>query len=124
MGTAEERMRILKMLEEGTITAEDATRLLQAVSAGRAANGGRTPTGREARWLRGRLDEAMTGLLTAAPDARWDPWSEGAADGAYAYDLGGGGVEFKDLALALGACASPWRNPAGAPLLDCGVLTE
>lgn len=61
MGTAEERMRILKMLEEGTITAEDATRLLQAVSAGRAANGGRTPTGREARWLRVRITDTLTG---------------------------------------------------------------
>ena len=57
MGTAEERMRILKMLEEGTITAEDATRLLQALSAGRAGNGGKTATGREARWLRVRITD-------------------------------------------------------------------
>ncbi len=53
-------MRILKMLEEGTITAEDATRLLQAVSAGRTG-GARTPTGREARWLRVRITDTITG---------------------------------------------------------------
>lgn len=61
MGTAEERMRILKMLEEGTITAEDATRLLQALSAGRAGNGSKTATGREARWLRVRITDTLTG---------------------------------------------------------------
>ena len=60
MGSTEERMRILKMLEEGTITAEDATRLLQALSAGRAA-GGKAPTGREARWLRVRITDTTTG---------------------------------------------------------------
>ncbi|GAB4572798.1 MAG: hypothetical protein Kow0077_13290 [Anaerolineae bacterium] len=59
MGTAEERMRILKMLEEGKITAEEATRLLQALSAGRR-DGGR-PTGREARWLRVRVTDTTTG---------------------------------------------------------------
>lgn len=61
MGTAEERMRILKMLEEGTISAEDATRLLQALTAGQSGNGGQSATGREARWLRVRITDTLTG---------------------------------------------------------------
>ena len=59
MGTAEERLRILKMLEEKTITAEEATKLLQALTASRGTNGGRTG-GREARWLRVRITDTTT----------------------------------------------------------------
>lgn len=60
MGTAEERMRILKMLEAGTITADEAARLLRAISAGRGGDGGRTVGGREARWLRVRITDTTT----------------------------------------------------------------
>lgn len=61
MGTAEERMRILKMLEEGTITADEAAKLLQALSTGsRASPGGRSVTGREPRWLRVRVTDMNT----------------------------------------------------------------
>lgn len=56
MGTAEERMRILKMLEEGTITADEATNLLQALNTG----GGPTAPEREARWLRVRITDMTT----------------------------------------------------------------
>lgn len=60
MGTAEERMRILKMLEAGTITADEASKLLRAISAGRAGDGGRAGGGREARWLRVRITDTAT----------------------------------------------------------------
>ncbi len=60
MGTSEERLRILKMLEEGTITADEAARLLQALSAGQKA-GGVKAGGREPRWLRVRITDMDTG---------------------------------------------------------------
>ncbi len=57
MGTAEERMRILKMLEEGTITPDEAASLLQAL--GSSAEGRKSPA-REARWLRVRITDLNT----------------------------------------------------------------
>ncbi len=59
MGTPEERLRILKMLEEGTITADEATRLLQALGAGRSP-AARATAGREPRWLRVRITDINT----------------------------------------------------------------
>lgn len=56
MGTAEERMRILKMLEEGTITPSEAANLLQALG----GSGGKKPSTREARWLRVRITDLNT----------------------------------------------------------------
>jgi hypothetical protein len=60
MGTAEERMRILKMLELGTITADEAAKLLQALGASTSRGGERAATGREARWLRVRITDTIT----------------------------------------------------------------
>jgi|YNPBryBLVA2012_1023415.scaffolds.fasta_scaffold17811_2 hypothetical protein len=61
MGTAEERLRVLKMLENGTITADEAAKLLQAIQSGRKeAPGGRPSTGREPRWLRVRITDTNT----------------------------------------------------------------
>jgi len=59
MGTSEERMRILKMLEEGTITADEAAKLLQAITTG-ATVSGRTNGGRAPRWLRVRITDTHT----------------------------------------------------------------
>ncbi len=54
MVTSEERMRILRMVEEGKLSPEEATRLLSALQQRPAAKGGKT---REAsgRWLRVRV---------------------------------------------------------------------
>ncbi|MCJ7513199.1 MAG: hypothetical protein MUO23_09560 [Anaerolineales bacterium] len=59
MATTEERMKILKMVEEGKITAEEAARLL----AGLARSDRRRVTGsqEEARWLRVRVTDIETG---------------------------------------------------------------
>ncbi|MBN1963298.1 MAG: hypothetical protein JW910_01545 [Anaerolineae bacterium] len=62
MGTAEERMRILKMLEEGTITAEEATKLLQALTTG-ARSAARAGSGRDPRWLRVRVTDTDSGQV-------------------------------------------------------------
>ncbi len=61
MVNSEERMRILKMIEEKQITAEEGARLLEALRAGRdATQGSETP---KARWLRVRVTDRATGRL-------------------------------------------------------------
>ena len=62
MSTTEERLRVLKMLEDGKISAEEATQLLQAItSGGKGAGSGRASSGREPRWLRVRITDTTTG---------------------------------------------------------------
>jgi len=59
MTTSEERMKILKMVSDGTITAEDAAKLLAAISKGskqEQAAGTSNP-----RWLRVRVTEVDSG---------------------------------------------------------------
>jgi hypothetical protein len=63
MATVEERLKILKMVEEGKISAEDGAKLLAALSESR-----RPPTpsasmglGGEARWFRVRVTDLATG---------------------------------------------------------------
>jgi hypothetical protein len=60
MTTAEERMRILQMIQEGKITAEEGARLLQALSKGRPAAPPPPPT-RDPRMLRVRITDLNTG---------------------------------------------------------------
>lgn len=60
MATPDERMKILRMLEEGKLTAEEASRLLKALAKGRAEprpDG----SGEVARWLRVRVSEMDSG---------------------------------------------------------------
>ena len=62
MATTEERLKILKMIEEGKVSAEDGARLLTALG----SNEGRSPTpaagaAGEARWLRIRVTDPATG---------------------------------------------------------------
>jgi hypothetical protein len=63
MATAEERMKILKMVEESKISAEDGAKLLAALNEGRkgagAAAGGPAPD--EPRWFRVRITDLATG---------------------------------------------------------------
>jgi hypothetical protein len=64
MATIEERMRILKMVEEGKISAQDGAKLLAALSEGRKPppQPGSPPGGAdEARWFRVRVTDIRTG---------------------------------------------------------------
>lgn len=61
MTTAEERMRILQMIQEGKITAEEGARLLQALSKGRPAAPPPPPPTRDPRMLRVRITDLNTG---------------------------------------------------------------
>jgi hypothetical protein len=67
MATVEERMKILKMVEEGKISAEDGAKLLAALAEGRKTSGGATPpaSGGEARWFRVRVTDLATGKTKA-----------------------------------------------------------
>lgn len=60
MTTAEERMRILQMIHEGKITAEEGARLLQALSSGRPPSPP-PPPARDPRMLRVRITDLNTG---------------------------------------------------------------
>ena len=67
MATAEERMRILKMIDEGKINAEEGARLLSALSEGRRGSNPPTPPRMPgaARWLRVRVTDVATGRSKA-----------------------------------------------------------
>ena len=68
MATNEERLKILKMIDEGKITAEEGARLLATLSESRKA-AARKPALRGtyggARWLKVRVTDTMTGKAKA-----------------------------------------------------------
>lgn len=68
MATNEERMKILKMIDEGKITAEEGAKLLATLSESRKASA-RKPSLRGtyggARWLKVRVTDTVTGKAKA-----------------------------------------------------------
>jgi hypothetical protein len=61
MTTSEERLKILKMIDDGKINAEEGAKLLSALSESRKSKPAvRTTTG-GARWLRVRVTDMVTG---------------------------------------------------------------
>ncbi len=62
MAEKKERLKILKMIEEGKITAEDGSRLLAALSKGKQVRAEAQVS--EAKWLRIRVSELDTGKTT------------------------------------------------------------
>ncbi len=66
MATSEERMKILKMIEEGKVTAEDGAKLLAALSEGRQSAQASSRAGMMGRWLRIRVTDVATGRSKAA----------------------------------------------------------
>jgi hypothetical protein len=70
MATVEERVKILKMIEDGKITAEEGTKLLAALGESRKApQPPRKPSARLGgsgpRWLRVRVSDMVTGKAKA-----------------------------------------------------------
>ena len=67
MATAEERMRILKMIDEGKISAEEGAKLLSALSESRRGPNASLPPRQAgtARWLRVRVTDVVTGRSKA-----------------------------------------------------------
>jgi hypothetical protein len=68
MANAEERMKILKMIEEGKVSAEDGAKLLAALSEGRRGPGGQSQSRAAAagHWLRIRVTDTVTGRSKAS----------------------------------------------------------
>ncbi len=60
MATSEERLKILKMIEEGKISAEDGAKLLAALTDSRKAAAMPVNTS-DSRWFRVRVTDAATG---------------------------------------------------------------
>ena len=67
MVTSEERLKILKMIDEGKISADEGARLLAALSEGRKTDRRTTANlrGGGARWLRVRVTDMVTGKAKA-----------------------------------------------------------
>jgi len=67
MATVEERMKILKMIEEGKISAEEGAKLLSALSDNRRTPAAPIGSGRpgSARWLRVRVTDVNSGRAKA-----------------------------------------------------------
>ncbi|MFH1523951.1 MAG: hypothetical protein ABIF04_03210, partial [Chloroflexota bacterium] len=63
MASIEERMKILKMIEEGKVSAEEGAKLLAALSSANRPLGGFAASG--AKWLRVRVTEVNTGRSKA-----------------------------------------------------------
>jgi len=60
MSLKEERMQILKMIEDGTISADEGAKLLAALEEGATKNVPTVPAG-PARWMRVRVTDLNTG---------------------------------------------------------------
>ena len=63
MATTEERMKILKMIEEGKVSAEEGVKLLSALASANRPMSGLSASG--AKWLRVRVTEVNTGRSKA-----------------------------------------------------------
>ncbi len=67
MASSEERMKILKMIEEGKLSAEEGTKLLSALSGPRVPTPPRPPgMPGSPRWLRIRVTDTRTGRAKAS----------------------------------------------------------
>ena len=65
MATNEERLKILKMIDEGKITAEEGAKLLSALSESRKTRKPSLRGSGGARWLRVRVTDMVTGKSKA-----------------------------------------------------------
>lgn len=85
MATTEERMKILKMIEEGKISAEEGAKLLAALSEGRRAPGAPTPPRPPGapRWLRIRVTDVNSGRSKASVQIPLDLVDAGMKIGAH-----------------------------------------
>jgi hypothetical protein len=85
MTTAEERLKILKMIEDGKISAEEGAKLLAALSEGRRGMGmpvpPRPPGG--PRWLRIRVTDVHSGRSKASVQIPLDLVDAGMKIGAH-----------------------------------------
>jgi hypothetical protein len=65
VANTEERMKILKMIDEGKLSAEEGAKLLSALSASQKASSGGSLAASGARWLRVRVTDTASGRSKA-----------------------------------------------------------
>ncbi len=65
MANTEERMKILKMIDEGKLSAEEGAKLLSALSASQKTSSGGSLAAGGARWLRVRVTDTTSGRSKA-----------------------------------------------------------
>ncbi|MBK8257038.1 MAG: hypothetical protein IPK82_30740 [Polyangiaceae bacterium] len=87
-----------------------------------AANAGVPLTSREVRWLQGKVVEAQLSYSSPAAVAQTELFSPNGADGDYAFEPGGEGIDFKDIGLLLGLCAAQYKNPTTVEVFDCSAI--
>ena len=103
MTTVEERMQILKMIEEGKISAEEGAKLLQALSAGKSEP--RRPAGEEPRWFRVRVTDLETGKSKVNVNIPMRLVNVGIKMGARFAPKGIEGLNFEEISEAIKAGA-------------------
>jgi len=98
VATSEERIKILKMVEEGKLTAEEAARLLSSL--GKSDRKRTAATDIESRWLRVRVTDLTTGKAKVNVNIPMRLVNVGLRVGArFIPDMEG--VELTDLSQAL-----------------------
>jgi hypothetical protein len=98
MATTEERMKILKMIEEGKVSAEEGARLLAALASSNRPTGSLSSSG--AKWLRVKVTEVNTGRSKATVQIPISLMEAGMKIGAhFAPEIDG--VKMDDLMNAL-----------------------
>ena len=84
-----------------------------------AANIGVSLTSREIRWLHQRIAEAHAGYAALGHRPEYAVLHPDTPDGDYSLQPGGPAIDFTNLGLLLGSCASRYRNPTARPIVDC-----
>lgn len=84
-----------------------------------AANAGVPLTARDVRYFHQLVEAEYDLLVNRTPAGTFSLFDAATPPGQYAFIPGGLGMKFRSLALALGSCASRYRNSTGSPLLDC-----
>lgn len=101
MAASEERIKILKMIEEGKITAEEGTRLLAALSKGERKREVAPTT--EAKWMRVRVTDLDSGKTSVNVNLPIGLVNVGLRMGArFVPDMGGYEIEEISEALSQG----------------------
>ena len=112
---------VMDLIDAGTPPANFATKDLTAFLV-HAANAGVPLTSREVRFLHARIAEAAASYLSPAALPQYDLFSPSGADGDYAFEPGGEGIDFKDIGLFLGLCSAQYKNPSTREVLDCEAV--
>ncbi|MFA6034258.1 MAG: hypothetical protein WC889_15270, partial [Myxococcota bacterium] len=106
-----------KLLDEKSWYGDLAKYLLEASIAGLPL------TGREARLIQEQYSKSVDDYLKWP---YWNLWDPKFTDGQYEYvpESTTGFIASENIAWAIAHCFSPFRNPAGAKVVDCDIIRD